>query len=99
LFAETLKRKISEYRQYVSDAILCDISDDAEREGLRATDEGMEEAMRNNNDRVLLWQFRRMRFSTDLKSFSRQKSVASTAASGETTPVAPSPADPAQQDA
>lgn len=73
LRTETLGRKILEYRQYVSDAILCDISDDTERERLAASDEGMEEAMRNNNDRVLLWQFRRMRFATDMKSFYKHK--------------------------
>jgi hypothetical protein len=73
LRTETLGRKILEYRQYVSDAILCDISDDTERERLAASDEGMEEAMRNNNDRVLLWQFRRMRFATNLKSFYKHK--------------------------
>jgi hypothetical protein len=82
--SETLKSKIQLHRQYVNDAILCDISDDAERERLAASDEGMEEAMRNNNDRVLLWQFKRMRFATDLKSFYAHKLGTQSA---ETTPV------------
>ena len=73
--SEFLSEKIREYRQYVSDAILCDISDEAEKERLSASDEGMEEAMRNNNDRVLLWQFRRMRFATDLGAFYKHKLV------------------------
>ena len=94
LRSETLGRKILEYRQYVSDAILCDISDDAERERLAASDEGMEEAMRNNNDRVLLWQFRRMRFATDLKSFYKHKLAPPTKEpieSAISTPIAQSP--------
>ena len=67
--SETLKSQLGMHRQYVNDAILCDISDDTERDRLAGSDEGMEEAMRKNNDKVLLWQFRRMRFSTNLESF------------------------------
>ena len=66
---ELLQRKLQEYRQYVSDAILCDVSDEAELARLSASDQGLEEAMRTNNDRVLLWQFKRMRFTVDLTSF------------------------------
>ncbi len=73
--SDFLSEKLREYRQYVSDAILCDISGEAEKERLSASDEGMEEAMRNNNDRVLLWQFRRMRFATDLGAFYKHKLV------------------------
>ena len=71
---ESLRTKIGEYRQYVNDAILCDISDNAEKERLSSSDQGMEEAMRNNNDRVLLWQFRRMRLSTDMHTFRSRSS-------------------------
>ena len=56
-------QRLEEYRKYVAEAILCDISDDAERERLAATDEGLEEAM--NQNKVLLWQFKRMRFNTE----------------------------------
>ena len=70
-YQEALVSKMTEYRQYVKDSILCDISDEAQVARLSASDEGMEEAMRSNNDRVLLWQFKRMRFATDLKSFSK----------------------------
>ena len=61
-YACDVTQRLEEYRQYVADAILCDVSDDTERERLGANDEGLEEAMRNNNDSVLLWQFKRMRF-------------------------------------
>ena len=100
LYADGIKRKISDYRQYVKDAILCDISDETELERLAASDEGMEEAMRNNNDRVLLWQFRRMRFASDIKSFAKPKPLSSAPASGETTPMAtPTPEpEPMQQE-
>ena len=60
---------MAEYRQYVRDAILCDISDEQECERLSASDQGMEEAMARNGDRVFLWQFKRMRFLTNLESF------------------------------
>jgi hypothetical protein len=57
------------YRQYVKDAILCDISDEQLVEKLSASDQGMEEAMKRNGDRVFLWQFKRMRFETNIASF------------------------------
>lgn len=64
--AEILGAKKADYRQYVVDAILCDISDEAQVARYSSSDAGYEEAMRNNKDRVLLWQFKRMRFATDL---------------------------------
>ena len=84
LHKAALEQKLAEYRKHVADAILCDISDEAELARLSANDQGMEEAMRINNDRVLLWQFKRMRFNTDLKSFE---------------PSAETPADPAMDQA
>ena len=77
-YRESLKEKMDEFRKYVSEAILCDISDETQVARLSASDEGIEEALRMNNDRVLLWQFKRMRFSTDLKSFSKQKTTTAT---------------------
>ena len=65
--------KMVEYRQYVVDAILCDISDESEVARLSANDAGFEEAMRKNNDRVLLWQFKRMRFNADLNTFGEKR--------------------------
>ena len=67
-----VKDLMAEYRQYVRDAILCDISDEQECERLSASDKGMEEAMARNGDRVFLWQFKRMRFMTNLSSFKQE---------------------------
>ena len=66
---------MAEYRQYVRDAILCDISDEQECERLSASDQGMEEAMARNGDRVFLWQFKRMRFLTNLESFEMKEKI------------------------
>lgn len=79
-YREYLKAKIDQYRKYVADSILCDISDESLVARLSASDEGLEEAMRTNNDRVLLWQFKRMRFATDLKSFSKHSTAPQKAA-------------------
>ena len=70
---ENIKNLMSDYRQYVRDAILCDISDEQELERLSASDKGMEEAMSKNGDRVFLWQFKRMRFVTDVLSFVKEE--------------------------
>ena len=72
---ERIIELMTEYRQYVRDAILCDISDEHECERLSASDVGMEEAMARNGDRVFLWQFKRMRFKTNISSFAKIESV------------------------
>jgi hypothetical protein len=61
--AET--NSMEEYREYVKSAIICDISDEAEAARLASSDAGIEEALQRNNETVLLWQFKRMRFNTD----------------------------------
>jgi hypothetical protein len=72
---ERITELMTEYKQYVRDAILCDISDEQECERLSASDVGMEEAMARNGDRVFLWQFKRMRFKTNISSFAKIESV------------------------
>jgi hypothetical protein len=66
--SELIENKKRDYRQYVADAILCDISDENKLARLSSSDAGFDEAMRDNNDHVLRWQFRRMRYSSDLRS-------------------------------
>ncbi len=65
-----IQSKMEEFRNYVRNAILCDVSDEAEAARLGASDAGIEEALQRNNDSVMLWQFKRMRFNADVFSCS-----------------------------